>query len=146
MTGNDDMKLEAYYEYVRINGKLQTLDHARQWSDGVLKTLGISLDRGTKRSLADALPQELADSLKGVFWLLHFRDPNRTSQDFYQRAGRRGGNSNTEFVHYPTLAVFGGLKGLVDDELVARVADTLSPELRQLWDQAQPMALATQAA
>lgn len=138
MTITNEDGLGKYYDYVMAEGKLRTLDHARIWSDGVLKTLGSTLDRGTKKALAKELPKELADSLNGVFWLMHFRDPNQTSEEFLQRAARRSGNSDGEFALYPTQAVFGGLKMFIDTDLNEKVASTLPPELRQLWDLAKP--------
>ena len=139
MTEPNEDRLDAYYEHVMTAGKLRTLDHARIWSDGVLKTLGSALDRGTKKTLAKELPKELSEPLTSVFWLLHFRDPNQPVEDFLQRAARRSGNSDGEFARNPTQAVFGGLKMFIDSDLNEKVARTLSPELRQLWEQAQPV-------
>lgn len=131
--------LEQYYNYVVNAGKLPTREHAQRWSNGVLKTLGICLDGRTKRALAKALPQELADSLKGVFWLLHFRDPRMSSEEFRLRAGRRSGNTDAEFAIYPTLAVFGGIKAYIDSGLEDRVSDSLAQEVRELWQIAEPI-------
>ena len=131
--------LDGYYKHVLDNGKLRSVDHARRWSTGVLKTLGTSLDRGSKKALANSLPEELAASLNGVFWLLHFRDPEMSSHDFCLRAARRSGNSDAEFARFPTMAVFGGLRAFVDDDLDTRVANALSPEVRELWQQAEAM-------
>lgn len=131
-----DSDLSNYYRQVMIQGKLRTIDHARRWSYGVLNTLGTSLDRKTKMALADELPEELARSLKGVFWLLHFRDPAMTSVEFQQRAARRSGNSDAEFARYPIEAVFGGLKQYLNDSLDTRVGDALPGEVRELWLQA----------
>lgn len=137
MTDTSKEKLKTYYDHVMVAGKLRTLDHAKTWSDGVLKTFGTVLDRGTKKALAKRLPRELADSLSSVFWLMHFRDPNQSSEEFLQRAARRSGNSDGEFARYPTQAVFSGLKMFTDDDLNEKVAQTLSPELRQLWLQSK---------
>ena len=130
------MDLDSYYDYVRHAGRLLTEQHARQWSDGVLRTFGTALDRKTKRNLASALPEELAKSVKDVFWLLHFRDPSLSREEFLQRAARRSGNSNGEFALYPTLAVFSGVRMIIDQELQSQVADSLSPQVRDLWEQA----------
>ena len=137
MTETIEDRLKPYYEYIKAEGKLRTLDHAQIWSDGVLKTFGTALDRGTKKALAKKLPKELADSLTSVFWLLHFRDPNQTSEEFLQRAARRSGNSNWEFARYPTQAVFGGLRMFTNADLNEEISRSLSPELRQLWQQAK---------
>ena len=136
MAQNKNINLEGYYDRIQIAGKLRTRAHAHQWSTGVLKTLGVSLDRGTKKALAKTLPQELSDDLKGVFWLLHFRDRNQSSFDFRQRAARRSGNSDAEFALHPTIAVFSGIKMFTDEDLDTRVRSSLSPELSELWQRA----------
>ncbi len=139
MTDSEIKELDDYYHHIQRVGNVRTLDHAKRWSDGVLKTLGTSLHRKVKKDLAKSLPSELAQSLNGVFWLVHFHDPTLSSQEFLHRAGRRSGNSNSEFARYPTLAVFGGLRMFaIDSELEKEIADDLSPEIRQLWEQAQP--------
>ncbi len=139
MTHSEIKELDDYYQHIQRVGNVRTLDHAKRWSDGVLKTLGTSLHRKVKKDLAKNLPPELARSLNGVFWLLHFHDPTLSSREFLRRAGRRSGNSNSEFARYPTLAVFGGLKMFAaDSEIEKEIAEDLSPEIRQLWDQAQP--------
>jgi len=130
------MDLDSYYEYVRQAGNLRTVQHAQRWSDGVLRTFGTALDRKTKRALAKALPDELATSVKNVFWLLHFRDPNLSRKEFLQQAARRSGNSSSEFAAYPTLAVFSGIRQFIDPDLQSRVADSLAPELSEYWEQA----------
>jgi uncharacterized protein (DUF2267 family) len=131
--------LAGYYEHVLNTGKLRTIEHAQRWSNGVLKTLGTSLDGGTKRALARSLPDELAGSLKGVFWLLHFRNSELSSYEFRLRAARRSGNSDAEFALYPTLAVFSGLRPFVNDDLESRVVDALSPEIREMWQEAEAL-------
>lgn len=143
MTDFIDDQLIAYYEFVKDAGKLLTNEHARNWSDGVLKTLGTSLDRKTKKDLAKKLPQELSNSLTSVFWLLHFRDPNQTWEEFLQQVARRSGNSNAEFARYPTQAVFGGLKSFIDGEIEQDIVKALSPELRRFWEEAKPLTMVT---
>ena len=133
----DDSGLMHYYDDVFKAGKLRTIEHAQRWSQGVLETLGVCLDRSTKRALAKNLPEELAKSLKGVFWLLHFRDPQMSSLEFQQRAARRSGNTDAEFAYFPTLAVFSGIKQYIDSELEDRVSNSLSQEVRELWQKAE---------
>jgi uncharacterized protein (DUF2267 family) len=133
----DESGLIQYYDIVLNTGKLRSLDHARRWSNGVLETLGISLDRKTKRALAKKLPEELAISLKGIFWLLHFRDPQMSSLEFQQRAGRRSGNTDAEFAYFPTVAVFSGIMEFIDSDLKDRVSNALSQEVRELWQKAE---------
>ena len=134
MTANSN--LNEFYDFVREHGNLRTDAHARRWTDGILKTLGLHLDRSTKRELAKALPDELAASLTRVFWLLHFRNPQLGRTEFQQQAARRSGNSDFEFAYYPVTAVFAGIKQMIDAELARKVADTLSPEVQELWQQA----------
>jgi len=130
------MDLDSFYQFVYTAGQLRTVEHARHWSDGVLRTFGTVLSRKTKQALAKELPDELARSLKDVFWLLHFRDPNLTKDEFLQRAGRRSGNSNGEFAATPTRAVFAGLRFFISPKVEQQVAQSLSPELRVYWEQA----------
>lgn len=139
MTGNAQTSndtLSNFYRYVQEEGKLLSPEHARRWSDGVLRTLGTVLDRRTKKQLAKAIPEVMTDSLTDVFWLIHFRDPNLSSHEFRQMVARRSGNTDADFARIPTLAVFGGLKQMIDADLERAVADTLAPEIRELWQQA----------
>jgi len=133
----NDSGLSQYYSYILSTGKLRSIEHAQRWSNGVLKTLGICLDRRTKKNIAGNLPEELAKSLKGVFWLLHFRDPQMSGIEFQQRAARRSGNTDAEFAYYPTLAVFGGIKHYIDSDLEDRISNALSQEVRELWQKAE---------
>lgn len=128
--------LNSFYTHVQQAGLLRTRGHAERWTRAVLQTLGINMSRRAKRSLAQALPDELSDSLTDVFWLLHFRNTNQSADDFQQRVGRRAGNTDREFARMPILAVFGGVKKLIPDDVRRNVADDLAPELRQLWENA----------
>ena len=125
-----------FYHDVQQLGKLPTAEHAQRWTVGTLKTLGISLDGKTKRRLARALPDEFADPLTDVFWLLHFRNPQLSSQDFQRAAARRSGNSDAQFARFPVLAVFAGVKQMINQDLQREVANSLAPEVRELWNQA----------
>lgn len=131
----DDAQLQEFYEYVRKEGHLLSLELAERWSAGVLKTLGFHLSGRTKRSLAKVLPEPLSDHVKDVFFLLHFRDPNLSSLEFQKQVARRSGNTNAEFARYPTLAVFSGIRRFTNSKLNERIADALSPEMRELWEQ-----------
>lgn len=133
----DEAGLSQYYQDVLSTGKLRTLDHAQRWSSGVLKTFGLCLDRKTKKALAKSLPGELAESLTAIFWLLHFRDPQISKQEFLMRVARRSGNTDAEFAYYPTLAVFGGIKQFIDSDLEDRVSKALSQEVQELWQEAE---------
>ncbi len=132
-------KLNKFYSYVQNEGKLLSSAQARLWSSGTLKTLGLCVDRRTKRALAKELPEDLAKDLTSVFWLLHFRDPNQSADEFKLKVGRRSGNSDSEFAQFPILAVFSGLKAFIDFDLSGRVSRSLSPEIRDMWLRADAM-------
>jgi uncharacterized protein (DUF2267 family) len=132
----ENEKLNGFYEHVQQTGKLRTLPHARRWSDGILRTLGFTLDRRTKKALAKALPEELAHSLTRVFWLVHFRNQNLSQDEFQKMSARRSGNTDAAFAYYPILAVFSGLKQMIDSDLDKQVANALPPEISKLWKEA----------
>ncbi len=128
--------LTSYYQTVQSKGSLRTPAHAHRWSTAVLKTLGFNLDGRTKKKLAKALPAELGDDVKRVFWLLHFQNKQLSSHEFQNQVSRRSGNSDPQFAKTPILAVFHGVKELVDNGVQQAVADSLSPEVRELWEKA----------
>jgi len=101
---NDQMG--SFYRKVWETGKLRSQSHASRWSKAVLNTLGLTLDRRTKKQLAKALPPDLALALDGIFWLVHFRNSGMTSQEFLNQVARRSGNTDYDFARYPTTAVF----------------------------------------
>lgn len=129
-------QLNGFFEYVKEEGNLLTMDQVRRWTDATLKTLGISIDRGTKKKLAAALPEELASSLTRVFWLLHFPDASLSSLEFQRRVARRSGHTDPRFARFPIIAVFGGIKQMIGSDVQREVADSLSPEVREMWQQA----------
>jgi uncharacterized protein (DUF2267 family) len=131
----NEAQLQDYYEFVQKQGNLLSYELAQRWSTGVLKTLGFHLDGRTKRNLAKVLPKPLADDLKDVFFLLHFRDPQLSSLDFQKQVARRSGNTNAEFARFPILAVFGGIQRYTNSKLNQRIAEALSTEVRELWEQ-----------
>lgn len=131
----DESQLQDYYEFVQEEGNLLSYDLAKRWSTGVLKTLGFHLNGRTKRNLAKVLPKPLADDLKDVFFLLHFRDPQLSSLEFQKQVAMRSGNTNAEFARFPILAVFSGIQRFTNSKLNQRIAESLSPEVRQLWEQ-----------
>lgn len=136
MIQTNELELNDYYTTIKELGKLQTNDHAQRWSEATLHTLALNLDRGTKKKLINALPEPLSDQLKRKFWLVHFRDKNLTCVEFQKMTGRRAGNTDETFARYPVIATFHGLKDIIDDALINDVADTLSPELSQMWQDA----------
>ncbi|HEX6384755.1 MAG TPA: DUF2267 domain-containing protein [Anaerolineae bacterium] len=136
MAQTQTMELTDYYQRVQKMGNLRTPAHGRRWSGAVLKTLGLNLDGKTKKKLARALPPELAEDLTRTFWLLHFRDPNLSGHEFQSQVARRSGNTDADFARFPILAVFHHLKQLIDPDLSQQVAQSLSPEVAELWRQA----------
>jgi uncharacterized protein (DUF2267 family) len=128
--------LNNYYETVQTMGKLRTPEHAQRWSTAVLKVLGVNLDRKTKKKLAKALPEELGDDLKRLFWLVHFRDKNMSQGDFQFEVSKRSGNSDHQFARYPITAVFHGVKDLIDEDTNDAVTHSLAPEISRMWQEA----------
>ena len=133
MTNNT--KLNHYYTEVQKYGNLPTQTHAKRWTTAVLQSLAPNLDRKTKKQLTNALPEELADTLSRTFWILHFRNTNITLYEFQDLVSKRSGNTDSHFAKIPVTAVFRGLKGLVNKEISNQVADSLAPELSELWQQ-----------
>ena len=129
-------ELNDYFAYIQKAGKLRTQAHAQGWSRAVLKTLGINLSRGAKKKLAKALPAELANDLTRVFWLAHFRNTGLTQYDFLNQVSRRAGNTDPDFARYPVTAVFHQVKAIIGQDVSSQVAETLSSEMRQMWEEA----------
>lgn len=129
-------ELTLSYQHIQKNGSLPSVDHAQRWSKAVLWSLGLNLSRKTKKQLAKALPDEFATYLTRAFWLLHFRDKNKSSQEFFKEVAKRAGNTDAQFARIPTTAVFHELKQLVDADVSKAVADDLAPEIREVWEQA----------
>jgi uncharacterized protein (DUF2267 family) len=128
-------ELNGYYQTVQSMGNLPTPEHARRWSTAVLKTLGVNLDRKTKKKLAKALPEELGNDLYRLFWLVHFRNKNMSKQEFQFEVSKRSGNSDWQFARTPIQAVFHGLQALIDQDTQEKVADSLAPQVREMWQQ-----------
>lgn len=133
MTNND---LTSYYTAVQQIGKLRTPHHAQRWSESTLRTLAFNLDSGTKKKLARALPDELSKQLKRPFWLLHFRNKSLTQLEFQKMVANRAGNTDAQFARHPVTATFHSLKSLIPTDVSKAVADTLSPELSEMWQNA----------
>jgi uncharacterized protein (DUF2267 family) len=136
MTQANGADLSAYYQEIQLNGRLPTQAVAQRWNEGVLRTLGLNLDRKIKKQLGNALPDELAYYLKRTFWLLHFRDRDKSSEEFLKEVARRSGSTDPDFAHIPTEAVFHQVKIVAGKDVSDAVANTLSPELSELWQQA----------
>lgn len=136
MTEGNGADLSGYYQNIQQNGRLRSPAIAKEWNEAVLRTLGLNLDRKTKKKLGDALPEELAFYLERSFWLLHFRDAHKPANDFLNEIARRSGNSDTSFARHPTQAVFRELKAIAGEDISADVAAALAPEVSELWQTA----------
>lgn len=138
MATENQADLARLYEGIARQGHLPTPDHARRWTESALKNLGFNLNGRAKRALAKALPKPWGAAVTGIFWLIHFPERNLTQEEFLKRVARRAGNTDAEYARYPTLAVFGAVKGLIEDDLDRRVARALPEQVRGLWQEARP--------
>ena len=133
MAETNGMELAAYYQHIQEDAKLRTQEHAERWSTAVLNTLGLYVDKGTRKTLAAALPDDLSADLRKKFWLAHFRDDEMTKADFLERVARRAGNTDIQFAPVPTTAVFRNIKTFIDDDVNQQVTDSLAPAISELW-------------
>jgi len=133
MTETNGMDIAAYYQHIQEDAQLRTIPHAERWSTAVLNTLGLYVDKGTRKTLAAALPDELAADVRKKFWLAHFRDDAMSKDEFLERVARRSGNTDTGFAAIPTTAVFHNIKTLINDDVNQQVADSLAPAVSELW-------------
>ena len=136
MTQANGADLSGYYQEIQQNGNLPTQAVAQRWNEGFLRTLGLNLDRKSKKRLANALPEEWAYYLKRTFWLLHFRDRDKSSEEFLKEVARRSGSSDPGFARVPTEAVIHEVKAFAGEDVSDAVAGSLAPELSELWQQA----------
>jgi len=136
MTQSDGFDLANYYRQIQKQGLLRTPEVAEHWSEAVLRTLSLNIDRRTKKRLAKALPEELAVDLKRTFWLLHFRDHNISRQEFLKDVANRSGNTDSDFARNPIRAVFHEVKACAGDDVSDAVSDSLAPEISRLWQEA----------
>ena len=136
MTQANGADLSGYYQNIQQNGRLPTVAVAQRWNEGVLRTLGLNLNRKIKKQLGNALPEELAYYLKRTFWLLHFRDRGKSSEEFLKEVARRSGSSDPDSARVPTEAVIHEVKVFAGEDVSDAVADSLAPELSELWQQA----------
>jgi uncharacterized protein (DUF2267 family) len=129
-------QLDDFYRQVQEQAGLHTPAHAQRWTRAVLNILGLNLDRSTRRALASGLPPEWAQALGGIFRLLDFRDRTLTSHYFRRQVALRAGHTDAQFAALPVKAIFHVLKQVIDRKLSDRVAETLAPEVRRLWQEA----------
>ena len=125
--------LTPFYNFVQTNGFLLEERHAKMWTRATLQQFGLDLPRGAKNALAKALPEQLRGYLKGVFWLVHFPNTGLERLDFQEKVARRSGNTDKHFAEKPIKAVFAGIRQFMDDDVERKLADSLSPEMREMW-------------
>jgi uncharacterized protein (DUF2267 family) len=133
MTAN----LDQFYQTVGAQAYIPTTELSQRWTTAVLQTLGFHLPRRTKRALAKALPADLGPAVTAIFWLLHFRDPNLTAEEFQKQVAKRSGHTDAVYARFPILAIFGAIKQQIDPQLSAQIAGDLPPEVRALWEKAR---------
>ncbi len=136
MTDMNNTAVSAYYQHIQEDAGLRTQPHAERWSTAVLNTLGLYLDKNTKKELSGALPDELSVDLRKKFWLAHFKDDEMTRQDFLERVARRSGNTDYQFAAVPTTAVFRNIKTFINQDVNQHVTASLSPDVGELWQKA----------
>lgn len=132
-TTNSTNNLNEFFAHVRTQGKLRSDTHAHVWTRGTLNILGVNISKDAKQALQNELPQALANWLGGIFWPLHFRNENIAAIDFQNRVARRSGNTDAVFAKYPVTAVFGALKRIISQNTAQKVADSLAPDILDLW-------------
>jgi len=128
--------LDQYYETIQKRANILTNTQAKAWSKATLNTMGLDMRRGLKKDLAKALPEELGEQLGRLFWLIHFRNTHVKAAEFQEAVSRRSGHSDKIYAKVPITAVFHALKQLLNSDLSDKVADDLSPELREIWKNA----------
>lgn len=131
-----DVDLEKYFSTVKENGSLISVNLARRWSEATLKMMGLYMGKQGKKALSSKLPKELADDLNRVFRLMHFPNTNMPLLEFQQMVARRSGHSDWQFAKLPIIGVFHALKTIIDNDTSKTVADSLSPEIREAWNNA----------
>ena len=136
MTQKNGFDFTSYYAQIQKQGLLRTPELAAHWSEAVLRTLSLNIDRRTKKRLAQALPEELAAELTRTFWLLQFRNANKSRQEFLKEVAKRSGNTDEVFARNPVRAVFQQLKSITGTEVSDAVSDSLAPEISTMWKEA----------
>ncbi|MEM7335275.1 MAG: DUF2267 domain-containing protein [Chloroflexota bacterium] len=129
-------KLDNYFSAIQTKGNIISEKLAKRWSESTLKMMGLYMAKDGKKALSGQLPQELSDQLNRVFRLLHFPNTNMPMQEFQSAVARRGGHSDPQFAKLAIIGVFHGLKTLIDKDTTDKVSESLSPEIREVWDNA----------
>ncbi|MEZ4518988.1 MAG: DUF2267 domain-containing protein [Chloroflexota bacterium] len=133
---NQAMTLQSFYVNVEDDARLRTPAHAERWTEAVLRTMGFNLGGGTKKDLANALPDELAHELKRGWKLINLHNPRLSQTDFLKEVARRSGNTDKAYARTATTAVFRNLKQFLDTDLTREVARSLPKDVATLWEEA----------
>jgi uncharacterized protein (DUF2267 family) len=133
---NHTTSVDSFYRTVMHSGNLRTPDHASRLTFAVLHTLGFNLSGGTKKELARALPEALANNLTRGWRLINIRSRRLPLEKFVKDVARHTGNTDPHNAKRVTSVVFTELKRIIDDDLARKVARDLSPEVRALWNAA----------
>ena len=128
--------LDTYFGLIQEKGNIISEKLAKRWSESTLKMMGLYMGKGGKKALSGQLPKELSDDLNRVFRLMHFPNTNMPLQEFQSAVARRGGHSDPQFAKLAITGVFHGLKTLIDKDTTDKVSESLSPEIREVWDNA----------
>jgi uncharacterized protein (DUF2267 family) len=131
----------AFYQAVQQSANLATMADARRWNNAILRTLGELLSRPVRRTLAFALPPELAAALLEApdpLFALHGQLP---LERFLRTAALRSGATEAAAARRPVRTTFHLLKALLAPEVGGRVAGALPAEVAAFWEEAQPLAV-----
>ncbi len=128
--------LDIFYQNVMANGHLRTIDHAKRWTDAVLKMTGHNMKRSARKELANVLPAELSGAVSRVFWLVKLFDPEMPAEAFQKEVAKRAGVSDSQYARTPILAVFSEVKSLMNSDAAKNVRDGLPAEVAELWEKA----------
>ena len=128
--------LDTYFGLIQEKGNIISEKLAKRWSESTLKMMGLYMGKGGKKALSSQLPKELSDDLNRVFRLMHFPNTNMPLHEFQSAVARRGGHSDPQFAKLAITGVFHGLKTLIDKDTTDKVSESLSPEIREVWDNA----------
>jgi uncharacterized protein (DUF2267 family) len=129
-----------FYLAIQQNANLATAADARRWSHAILRTLGELLSRPVRRTLAFALPPELAAALLEAPDPLFVRHGQLPLERFLRTAALRSGATEVAAARRPVRTTFHLLKALLSPDVGARVAAALPAEVAAFWEEAQPLA------
>jgi uncharacterized protein (DUF2267 family) len=121
------MKHDEFISNVRKLGDLQSNNEAERAIRATFETLRERLAGNEPNNLADQLPPEIADPLRGEGG----RD-NFSLEEFYQRVGEKEGLDQDEAAHH-AWAVASVLQEAVTTGEMDHIRDQLKPEYAELF-------------